>query len=372
MIKVREVIESMESWAPQSLAETWDNSGLLTGSPEDSIHAVLIALDVTEDVIRTAQNFHASMIVSHHPPIFKPIRSLSGDSLSSRVIREAILGNIALYSSHTPLDQVLKGVSHALAEKLGLISISFLTEGNSEMVKFVTFAPPDYIDRIRKAAGTAGAGIIGNYSLCSFSSQGTGTYIPSSTAKPYSGTSGELSQGVEDRIEMIVPATNVIHVVETVRKVHPYEEMAYDLIPLKNRDIYHGYGAIGDLPEPMESKQFAAHVSNSLDSASLTLSNDNNKMIKRVAVMGGSGGKYIDSAINLGADAFVTGDLGHHDFVNYSGLITLIDATHYATEFPVLQKISDYLTKEFNGKAKVFIYSSNVLPLKHLWNHSTA
>ena len=369
MIKVGEVIEAMEKWVPQSLAETWDNSGLLTGDPEDSTPSVLIALDVTEDTIRTAQNIRASMIVSHHPPIFKPLSSLSGQTLSCRVVREAIRLNIALYASHTALDQVRNGVSHALAEKLGLLSVSFLSAGKSGMVKFVTFAPPEYTDRIREAAGAAGAGIIGEYRLCSFTAPGTGTYTPSSSAKPFAGMSGELSRAVEDRIEMIVPDTDAVRVLEAVRKVHPYEEMAYDLIPLKNADVFHGYGAFGDLPEPMDSERFAVHVAHSLGVKTLTISPGMKEMIERVAVLGGSGGSYIGQAIDAGADAFVTGDLGHHDFLDNSGLIMLIDASHRATEIPVLKKIGDYLAGELKEKAAVVIDSGKAVQFTKVWNH---
>ena len=369
MIKVGEVIEAMEKWVLQSLAETWDNSGLLTGDPEDSTPAVLIALDVTEDTIRTAQNIRASMIVSHHPPIFKPLSSLSGQTLSCRVVREAIRGNIALYASHTALDQVRNGVSHALAEKLGLLSVSFLSAGKSGMVKFVTFAPPEYTDRIREAAGAAGAGIIGEYRLCSFTAPGTGTYTPSSYAKPFAGMSGELSRAVEDRIEMIVPATDAVRVLEAVRKVHPYEEMAYDLIPLENADVTHGYGAVGDLPEPMDSERFAVHVAHSLGVKTLTISPGMKEMIERVAVLGGSGGNYIGQAIDAGADAFVTGDLGHHDFLDNSGLIMLIDASHRATEIPVLKKIGDYLAGELKEKAAVVIDSGKAVQFTKEWKH---
>jgi dinuclear metal center YbgI/SA1388 family protein len=369
MIKVGEVVEAMEKWAPQSLAETWDNSGLLTGNTEDNTQAVLIALDVTEDTIRTAQNIGASMIVSHHPPLFKPLLNLSGRSLSCRIVREAIKGNIALYASHTALDQVRNGVSHALAEKLGLLSVSFLTAGKAEMVKFVTFVPPEYTDRIRETAGAAGAGIVGEYRLCSFTAQGTGTYIPSSSAKPFMGMSGGISREAEDRIEMIVPSTEAVHVVEAVRKIHPYEEMAYDLIPLKNVDLSHGYGAVGDIPEPMNTDQFAAHVADLLGVRTLTVSPGKKEKIERVAVLGGSGGSFIANAIDSGADAFVTGDLGHHDFLDNSGLIMLVDASHRATEIPVLKKIMDYLACELKENALFVIDSGKAVPFTKIWNH---
>jgi len=343
MAKVCDVIESMEKWAPSPLAESWDNAGLITGDPESDVKSIIVALDVTEETIALALKNKASIIISHHPPIFKPLKNLTGDALSPRVIRMAVKENISLFASHTNLDQAPHGVSHALAEKLELIDINPLSPGNCELLKFITFSPPQYTDRIREAAGHAGAGVIGKYNLCSFTSRGTGTYIPSDDASPYKGETGKLSKVTEDRLEMIVPAPYISKVIEETRKVHPYEEMAYDIIPLSTKEPSFGYGAVGNLREPMELSQFTEHVSRSLNVETLNVSKGGKKHIQRVAVMGGNGGDYIPRAISAGADAFVTGDLGHHDFMEHYSSIVLIDASHRATELPVLNKIKERL-----------------------------
>lgn len=343
MVKVRDVIEAMENWAPSQLAESWDNVGLITGDPEIQVQSVIIALDITEGTITLALRNRASIIVSHHPPLFKPLKNLTGSDLSSRIIRLAVKENISLYTSHSNLDQASNGVSQALAEKLGLNNITPLSPGNCELLKFVTYTPPEYTDKIREAAGYAGAGVIGKYNLCSFTFRGTGTYIPSSSASPYEGESGKLSRVTEDRLEMIVPAPLISKVVEETRKVHPYEEMAYDIIPLSQKEPTFGYGAVGDLHEPMRLSLFTEHVSKSLEIETLKVSKGENKSIKRVAVMGGSGGDFIPRAISIGADAYVTGDLGHHDFLNNCSSTILIDASHRATELPVLNKIKERL-----------------------------
>ena len=343
MAKVRDVIETIEKWAPSPLAESWDNVGLITGDPESNVKSIIVALDVTEETIAIALKNKASIIVSHHPPILKPLKNLTGNDLSSRVIQMAVKESISLYASHTNLDQAPNGVSHALAEKLKLTDITPLSPGNCELLKFITFSPPEHTDKIREAAGHAGAGVIGKYSLCSFTSRGTGTYIPSGDASPYDGETDKLSKVTEDRIEMIVPAPFISKVIEETRKVHPYEEMAYDIIPLFTKEPTFGYGAIGNLQEPMELSHFTEHVSRTLNVRTLNVSKGGKKHIKCVAVMGGNGRDYISRAISAGADAFVTGDLCHHDFMEHYSSTVLIDASHRATELPVLHKIKERL-----------------------------
>ncbi|MBT4483642.1 MAG: Nif3-like dinuclear metal center hexameric protein [Candidatus Latescibacteria bacterium] len=350
MAKVRDVTEVLENWSPLSIAEPWDNVGLITGDPDKKVATVLITLDVTDKTISNAIENQTSLIISHHPPILKPIKNFSGSAMSSRLIREAIKHNISIYALHTNLDQAPEGVSSALAGKLGLSSLSFLAPGTSGMVKFITYTPPEYTDSVREAAGSQGAGIIGEYSLCSFTSRGTGTYIPSSASAPYEGEPGKLSRAEEDRIEMIVSAPFAASVVEAAREAHPYDEMAYDLVPLSNAQMSFGYGAVGNLKEKMGTEQFSEHVSESLGMKILKISKGKSRYIQRVAVMGGSGRSYIDCAISCGAEVYVTGDLGHHDFLDYGESIMLIDASHRATELPVLEKIREQLLMSKWGK----------------------
>ncbi|HUT63541.1 MAG TPA: Nif3-like dinuclear metal center hexameric protein [Anaerolineae bacterium] len=372
MTKVRDVIEVMESWAPSSLAETWDNVGLITGEVDHAISSVMITLDVTVETIAQARKNHVALIITHHPPIMKPLKNLTGEQMSSRAICMAIREDISIYTSHTNLDRAPEGVSATLAHKLGLTSVSPLSQDMNGLIKFVVFTPPEYTDRVREAAGSAGAGIIGNYNLCSFTSRGLGTYIPSSVSQPYEGEAGKLSRVPEDRIEMIVHAPFIAHVIEETRKVHPYEEMAYDLIPLSNPETSFGYGAIGNLQQPMEHTYFPEYVSRILNVKSLTVSEGKGNLIKRIGVMGGSGKSYIQHAVKSGADAYITGDLGYHDYMEYGRCILLIDASHRATELPVLDKIQErLLTSGIGekidiildaGKVVTTMFDSNTLP----------
>ena len=200
-------------------------------------------------------------------------------------------------------------------------------------------AREEYTDRIREAVGLAGAGTIGEYTVCSFTSHGTGTYIPSSRAVPFEGETGKLSRVDEDRLEMVVPSPLVPSVLEAARKAHPYDEMAYDLIQLSNGESSFGYGAVGTLKEPMKPSDFIKYTAETLGVSTVRTTLVPNNIVQRVAVMGGNGSDFISQAVVRGADAYVTGDLGYHDFIDCSRSILLIDASHQATEFPVLDTI---------------------------------
>jgi dinuclear metal center YbgI/SA1388 family protein len=363
MVTVRDVVEVMEQWAPSTLAESWDNPGLLTGSLDTVVSAVLVSLDVNNATLEAALSHDANLIVSHHPPIFKPLYSLAGTAPALRVIQGAIRENIALFSAHTNLDQAPGGVSCAAAERLGLRSIVPLAPGRAEQVKFVTFVPPEFTAKVREAAGNAGAGNIGEYRHCSFAARGTGSYTPSTKARPFKGETGLLSLSDEDRIEMVAPAALIQRIVAAVRTVHPYEEMAFDIIPLANTDPRYGYGALGVLEKPMPEKDFLSHIADAFGISRISSSGPLRRDIRLVAVMGGSGGKYVHQAISMKADALVTGDVGYHDYLEAEESILLIDATHRATELPVLDAIKHRLSERLPESLEIVIDSGVALPV---------
>ena len=349
MIAAGEIIRVMEEWAPGSLCESWDNVGLLTGSPEADIETIVIALDVSETTIEKVRSLPKPLIISHHPLIFSPLRHLTGNSRTERLVRAAIKYDIAIFAAHTNLDQARGGVSHALARRLGLENIVTLTAGRGMLQKFVTFVPPAFTDRVRQAASEAGAGVIGEYRSCSFTSKGTGTYIPSDAARPFSGKAGELSRELEQRLEMVVSEPFIGNVIEAVKKVHPYEEMAFDIIPLAQRDPSFGYGAIGKLPEPLPRDRFLELVCSSLETESIVFSSGGPSSIRNVAVMGGSGQSVLADALAKGADALVTGEIGYHAFLNHGDAIFLIEAGHRATELPVLEAILEKVSSHIEN-----------------------
>jgi len=358
VISIADIAHTLETFAPPALAESWDNVGLIVGTPDTEVTGIVVALDVTLDTIRFARSSGANLIVSHHPPIFKPVSRLTGETLTSRVVTDAVKSGIALYSAHTNLDRAPGGVSIALANRLCIRQTVPLDAGGAPLMKFVTFVPREYTAAVRKSLSHSGAGSIGDYTECSFTVAGTGTFRPSDDAVPYRGSAGVLESAVEDRIEMILPAFSAGEAVEAARAAHPYEEMAYDLIPLSGNDPRYGYGAVGYFESPMNHHDFIVHVMNSLGIDSLVYSSCKPKTIRRVAVMGGSGSDYIGFAVAKKADAFITGEIGHHDFIEHGSEILLIDATHLFTETPVLETLKFVLSgTSATGAVPVTVYT---------------
>jgi dinuclear metal center YbgI/SA1388 family protein len=328
---------------------------------------VIVTLDVSEETVEKAA-VNCSLIIAHHPLVFKPLKSLSGTDVVSRIVRLAVKHDVPVFAAHTNLDRAPGGVGDALADTLGLTVLSKLEAPHSTFFKFVTFAPADAVDGIRRAAGKAGAGTIGNYSMCSFETSGTGTFIPSADANPYSGEPGVLSRETEVRLEMIVPAHLADTVVAASRSAHPYEEMAYDLIPLENADHTFGYGAVGNLDKSMSPDSFARHVAECLGVGAVTISGTVPDSIRRVAVMGGKGRDFIGRAASMGADAYVTGELGHHDYIECPEGMMLVDATHCATERPVLEAIRSRLAASEPGESLVYYIEDGRAPFRVINN----
>ncbi len=328
----------MENWAPLASAENWDNVGLMCGDPDQEVHTIVIALDLTDEILDKASILPYPLVITHHPPIFKPLTSLTENNPASRLIYRAIRKNVSLYASHTNLDKAPNGVSQALAETLDLHDVKLL-QPQCDQKKFITYAPSSHIDNIRNAIAETGGGHIGEYSNCSFSFNGSGTYIPLESAEPFEGRIGELSRVEEVRLEMTIPAILAGECVKAARSVHPYDEMAYELISLDNTGIQYGYGAVGFLSEPLNQEDFIEHVGKCLNTGLLATKATPRKIIQRVAVMGGSGKSLISSAVKAGADAYVSAELGHHASLDYQNDIFLIDAGHRSTELPVLSAI---------------------------------
>jgi dinuclear metal center YbgI/SA1388 family protein len=330
---------------------------------------VIVTLDVSEETVEKAA-VTGALIIAHHPPVFKPLKSLAGTNVASRIVRLAVKHDVPVFAAHTNLDRAPGGVGDALAETLGLSVLTKLEAPLYKFFKFVTFAPADAVEGIRRAAGKAGAGVIGRYSMCSFETSGTGTFIPSADANPYSGEPGVLSRETEVRLEMIVPAHLTDTVVASARNAHPYEEMAFDLIPLENTDHTIGYGAVGELDRPMSPDCFARYVAECLGIGTVTASVTAPDSIRRVAVMGGKGRDYIGRAASMGADAYVTGELGHHDYIECPEGLMLLDATHCATERPVLEAIRNRLAASEPGKGLVYIIEDGRAPFRVINNYS--
>jgi dinuclear metal center YbgI/SA1388 family protein len=338
----------MDRLAPCNWAEEGDNVGLLVGDPGAEVSAVLVSLDVDEKVVDRAIAHKANLIITHHPPIFRPLKSLRYDLPSGSLLRKLIKNNIMVYVAHTNLDCASLGVSAQLAKSLGLLDTEPLKAvGVDRMFKLVTFVPTEHTKTILNAMADAGAGWIGNYSHCSFRLLGTGTFLPREEANPFIGLAGRLEEVEEHRLETILPENLLEKVVAAMKKAHPYEEVAYDIYPLHQPATSWGFGKIGRLPAPVPLMAFVEKVKQTLGVKVIKLSGEREGLVTKVAVCGGAGASLIHAAFNKGADVLVTGDLKYHEAREAIALkLPVLDAGHLATEQVIIPALTQLLRSE--------------------------
>ncbi len=347
------IMEAMEKLAPRHLAEKWDNVGLLLGSPAQRVTNVLVTLDITQEVADQAIKDKVDLIISHHPLIFKPLTKLRTDLPQGKILASLLKADIAVYATHTNLDSALGGVNDVLAGKLQLEEIQPLSVSYTEkMYKLVVFVPETHLEVVRRAISEAGAGHVGNYSHCSFTGKGIGSFLPLEGAEPFIGKVGTLEYVEECRLETILPEKISRRVLKAMLKAHPYEEVAYDMYELLHSENGLGLGRIGRLLSSMTVVEFAAHVKRVLAIDSIRIGGPQDKRIKKIAVCGGSGASLLQKAIFAGADVLVTGDVKYHEAQEaLAAGIVIVDAGHFATEQPVLPYVAQYLTT-CNNKEK--------------------
>lgn len=341
-----EIIQLLDQLAPKSLAYDWDKVGLQIGSLSQKIDQVLVTLDVVDEVVDEAIAMNAKLIIAHHPLIFNPLKSIQTDTYAGKLIKKLLVNDIAVYVAHTNLDIAKGGVNDLLAAHLQLSHTKPLQITHTEKLKkLVVYVPVDGVDKVKEALGNAGAGAIGNYSHCLFSSKGIGQFLPNEDANPTIGEKNILEETEEARIETILPESIEKKVISAMIKAHPYEEVAYDIIPLDNKGESLGLGVVGKL-ETMSLADFAQHVKKSLDVPTVRVVGDMDRPIKKVAVLGGSGSKYIYQAAFAGADCLVTGDIDYHTALDALALgLTIVDPGHNV-EKVMKQGVVDYLDKK--------------------------
>ena len=360
-IKAGKVISILEDLAPRQLQAEWDNSGLQVGDRAWTVTRILIALEVTLDVIRYAADNGFDFVITHHPLIFKKLDRIDGSTPMGKIISLALINKISIYAMHTNLDFVQGGVSDALADLLSLKKVEVLEKQKGDYFKLAVFVPTPHLNQLRIALGDAGAGRLGNYSHCSYSSRGRGSFLPIEGASPWIGDVGKLEEVDESRLETIVEGYKLSNVLSAMIAAHPYEEVAYDLIPLANSGDY-GLGRIGNLPQVLTLEQFTLAVGSALNCSSLRVIGQGN-LVKKVAVCGGSGGHLVGLAHRRGADVLVTGDVGHHQALEAQELgLAVIDPGHYHSEYPVLKIIESRMSL---GKgADVALYPGHTDPFR--------
>jgi dinuclear metal center YbgI/SA1388 family protein len=364
-MKVRDVISLFEDEAPFSWQEPYDNSGLQAGDPEAVISSVLVCIDVTEDVIDEALSLHANLIISHHPVLFGELKSLTGKTGPERVLIRAIKNNISILSVHTNYDSSMQGVNRKIAEMLGLKDIRILQPQKDSLLKLVFFVPTDHLEKVRMSIFKAGAGVIGAYDMCSFNSEGSGTFRASEHTNPFAGKRGEFHTEKETRVETILPANLQDKVVSALIDAHPYEEVAYDIYPLRNRFEGAGMGMTGILDPSMDESGFLEWIKELFHCGCVRHSALLGRKISKVAVCGGSGSFLLKSAIEAEADVFVTGDFKYHQFFGAGKKIMIADIGHYESEQFTKELFHEALTKKISTFA-VHLSKVNTNPINYL------
>ncbi|ANC77900.1 Nif3-like dinuclear metal center hexameric protein [Fictibacillus phosphorivorans] len=357
------IISLLESFAPKKMAVEGDPIGLQVGSLNKPVQKVMIALDVLESVVDEAIEGKVDLIIAHHPLLYRPLKKIDISTSKGKVIEKLIKNDIAVYAAHTNLDVTSLGVNEWLADQLQLMNTEVLsTTYEDKLVKLSVFVPRTHEEQVKDAIGNAGAGHIGNYSHCTFTSNGIGTFTPLEGTSPYIGKQGQLEKVEEVKIESILPESIQKMVISAMKKAHPYEEVAYDLYPLLNKGEELGIGKIGKLSKEMNLQEFVEHVKKVFGLSHLRVIKGKNSSIKKVAVVGGDGNKYIYPALYKGADVLVTGDIYYHNAhdAQEEGL-TIIDAGHHIEQI-MKSKLKDLLEQKLmNHKYETEVVKSNIV-----------
>ena len=363
----KEIFKYFESWVPKEIAWQKDNVGLQVGLTERKIKNILLCLEVTDETLDDAIKTNCNLIITHHPLLFNPLKKIDlHNDKTSKLLEKIIKNDITLYSAHTNLDFTKDGVSFELAKVLNLKKIDFLVESKSNQFKLVVFVPVNYVDKVAEAIFENGGGIIGEYSNCSFTTAGKGTFKGSEKSNPSVGKKGIEEKVDEVKLEVILNSWKLKEILSAILKVHPYEVVAHDVYPLENSNSKYGAGAYGELEHPMDTKEFLKYVSEKLNLKNFRYVKGSKNLISKVAVCGGAGTDLIKEAIGSKADAFITADIKYHAFHDAAGEILLIDAGHYETEIhslnEVKRRLEDYIGIT-NSEIKVFKYNGTTNPI---------
>jgi dinuclear metal center YbgI/SA1388 family protein len=344
---IADIIEVMELYVPRRLAEEWDNVGLQIGDKNWPVQTIWIALDPTPDVIKDATRNGVDLLITHHPLIFRPLKSINFSKPLGAIIQMASQHRMAIFSAHTNLDNVRDGLNDVLARRLGLRNLKVLGHAKKEeMFKLVVYVPVANEQDVLTSFYKTKAGDIGSYSCCSFRSKGKGTFKPGPLSKPFVGKIGQVSHTDEVRIETVVRENDLIGVIDQLRKNHPYETMAYDVYPLLTSEDTQGSGRIGKLDKSMNLTSFATSIKKELGLDHIKIAGNPNLIIKTVAVCSGSGSSFVNQFLTSGAQVYVSGDLGYHDArIVEAENLGLIDIGHFASEHLIVDVLANRLDK---------------------------
>ncbi len=361
---IEDVINLLEEFAPLAYAEDFDNVGLLVGNKKTQLTGVLVTLDTLESVVDEAIENNCNLIVSFHPIIFKGLKKITGKTYVERVVLKAIKHDIAIYAIHTALDNAVQGVNDAICNKLGLINKEILIPQAQTIKKLVTFVPKEEAEILRTALFKAGAGTIGNYSNCSFNTEGVGTYMGNELSSPTKGIKGKTHREEETQIGVTYPKHLEQSILKTLFKTHSYEEVAFEITTLENRNQHIGIGMVGELKEPMEEYEFLNYLKTKMNVTHIRHTTLLGKPIKKIAVLGGSGSFAIEAAKASDAQIFITADLKYHDFFTAENNIILADIGHFESEQFTKNILVAFLIKKITNFA-VVLSKTQTNPVKY-------
>lgn len=350
---IKNITNYIEELAPLNYAESFDNVGLLVGNYNTNVTGVLVTLDTLEETVDEAIASNCNLIISFHPIIFSGLKKLNGNNYVERVVLKAIKNDIAIYATHTALDNSIQGVSAKMCEVIGLTNTRILIPKKGIIKKLTTYVPTLNANALKTALFNAGAGNIGNYNNCSFTVLGDGTFKGNKNSNPVLGEKGKNHTEKEAKISVVFESKYEKAILNALQQNHPYEEIAYEIVTTENVHQNIGMGMIGELPTEMDEKEFLIYLKKTMNTACIRHSNFINKKIKKVAVLGGSGSFAISDAKKAGADVYISSDFKYHEFFTAENSILLADIGHYESEQFTKNLLVDYLTKKFSNFAVI-------------------
>lgn len=353
-VQIKELIAAFESIAPFGFQESYDNSGLLVGHSDTWVSKALLCLDCTPEIVAEAKDKGCDVIVAHHPIVFSGLKRFNGNNYVERAVISAIKNDIAILAVHTNLDNVLHfGVNQKIAHRLELSQLRILDPKESQLFKLVVYVPKPHTSELQEALFLAGAGRIGNYDECAFTTEGMGSFRPLEGANPFEGIQGERHVDHENKLEVLVDSSKIAAVIQAMKQVHPYEEVAYDLIKLENIHQEVGAGIVGELKAPLSVEAFLDFLKEKMELSVVKHTVTNKTQIKTVALCGGAGSFLIKKALKQ-ADAYITSDIKYHEFFDAEGELLLCDIGHYESEKYTIQIFADIISKKIPNFATIF------------------
>ncbi|HLO79895.1 MAG TPA: Nif3-like dinuclear metal center hexameric protein [Chitinophagaceae bacterium] len=346
-MKISAIINFLETVAPPALQESYDNSGLITGSGSWDCTGILVSLDATEQVVMEAVSKGYNLIVAHHPIVFSGLKKIDPGHYVGRAVISAIKNDVAIYAIHTNLDNVIEGVNGKMAAMLELKNLSILKPITGQLGKLVSFVPHAHLDKVRNALFQAGAGQIGNYDETGFYSEGKGSFRAGKEANPFVGEKGQRHYEPETRLEVIYPLHIQQQLVAALKEAHPYEEVAYDLVVLHNADQNLGSGMIGELDNDWDEQEFLRRVAVIFGLKLIRHTPLLGRPVRKIAICGGAGSFLISRALRAGADVYITADVKYHEFFEADGKLVIADIGHFESEQFTINLLFDLLQEKF-------------------------